>query len=71
LYEQLCICPFLNKGKFKNRYFQYRFPINYLKPRMEEAIQIVTAINKGQIKPIYFLMREEPYYIDKIADFIE
>jgi len=38
---------------------------------MEEAIQIVTAINKGQIKPIYFLMREEPYYIDKIADFIE
>ena len=38
---------------------------------MEEAIQIVTAIKKGQVKPIYFLMGEEPYYIDKIADFIE
>lgn len=38
---------------------------------MEEALQIVRAIKSGQIKPIYFLMGEEPYYIDKIADFIE
>ncbi len=38
---------------------------------MEEAIQIVNAINKGDIKPIYFLMGEEPYYIDRIVDFIE
>ena len=32
---------------------------------------IVSDIKKGAIKPIYFLMGEEPYYIDKIADFIE
>lgn len=38
---------------------------------MEEAIRIVQAIKKGEIKPIYFLMGEEPYYIDKIADYIE
>lgn len=38
---------------------------------MEEAIQIVQTIKKGEIKPIYFLMGEEPYYIDKIADFID
>ncbi|WP_188374719.1 DNA polymerase III subunit delta [Winogradskyella haliclonae] len=38
---------------------------------MEEAKQIVTAIQKGDIKPIYFLMGEEAYYIDKISDFIE
>ncbi|QED37536.1 DNA polymerase III subunit delta [Antarcticibacterium arcticum] len=38
---------------------------------MEEAIQIVQAIKNGEVKPIYFLMGEEPYYIDKISDFIE
>lgn len=38
---------------------------------MEEAIRIVQAIKKGEVKPIYFLMGEEPYYIDKIADYIE
>lgn len=38
---------------------------------MEEAIQIVKTIKSGQIKPIYFLMGEEPYYIDKISEFIE
>lgn len=38
---------------------------------MEEAIQIVQAIKRGEVKPIYFLMGEEPYYIDKIAGFIE
>lgn len=38
---------------------------------MDEARQIVTEIQKGNIKPIYFLMGEEPYYIDKISDFIE
>lgn len=37
---------------------------------MEEARQIVNEIQKGTIKPIYFLMGEEPYYIDKISDFI-
>ncbi|GAB2771629.1 DNA polymerase III subunit delta [Salinimicrobium soli] len=38
---------------------------------MDEVKSIVTAIKKGDIKPIYFLMGEEPYFIDKIADFIE
>lgn len=38
---------------------------------MDEAVKIVNEIKAGQIKPIYFLMGEEAYYIDKIADFIE
>ena len=37
---------------------------------MDEARQIVTDIQKGNIKPIYFLMGDEPYYIDKISDYI-
>ncbi|MGY5850288.1 DNA polymerase III subunit delta [Salegentibacter sp. F14] len=37
---------------------------------MEEAKQIVNNIRQGKIAPVYFLMGEEPYYIDKIADFI-
>ena len=38
---------------------------------MEGINQIVTEIKSGNIKPIYFLMGEESYYIDKISDFIE
>jgi len=38
---------------------------------VEGINQIVTDIKKGNIKPIYFLMGEESYYIDKISDFIE
>ena len=38
---------------------------------MEDVKQIVADIKKGDIKPIYFLMGEEPYYIDAISDFIE
>ena len=38
---------------------------------MEEAKQIVKNIQAGHIQPIYFLMGEEPYYIDKISDYIE
>ncbi len=38
---------------------------------MEGINQIVTDIKSGNIKPIYFLMGEESYYIDKISDFIE
>lgn len=38
---------------------------------MDEVIQIVKDIKSGNIKPIYFLMGEEPYYIDKLSDFIE
>ncbi len=37
---------------------------------MEEVLQIVNDIRKGVLKPIYFLFGEEPYYIDKISDFI-
>ena len=38
---------------------------------MNEINQIVADIRGGNLKPIYFLMGEEPYYIDKISDFIE
>ncbi len=38
---------------------------------MDEVKQIVADIRNGNIKPIYFLFGEEPYYIDKIAQFIE
>jgi DNA polymerase-3 subunit delta len=38
---------------------------------MDEVKQLVTDINNGNIKPIYFLMGEEAYYIDKVSDFIE
>lgn len=32
---------------------------------------MVADIKNGIIKPIYFLMGDEPYYIDKISDFIQ
>jgi len=38
---------------------------------MDEVKQLVDDIKNGNLKPIYFLMGEEPYYIDKISDFIE
>lgn len=38
---------------------------------MDDVKQLVATIKKGDLKPIYFLMGEEPYYIDKISDFIE
>ena len=38
---------------------------------MDEVIKIVNEIKSGNIKPIYFLMGEEPYYIDKLSDYIE
>ena len=38
---------------------------------MDEVKQIVSNIKKGNIAPIYFLTGEEPYYIDKIAEYIE
>lgn len=38
---------------------------------LEEVKQIITDIKKGTIAPIYFLMGEEPYYIDGITRFIE
>ncbi|OZV69997.1 DNA polymerase III subunit delta [Winogradskyella aurantia] len=38
---------------------------------MDEVKQLALSIKNGDIKPIYFLMGEEPYYIDKISDYIE
>lgn len=38
---------------------------------MDDVVKIVNEIKAGNIKPIYFLMGEEPYYIDKLSDFIE
>ncbi|MCH2488648.1 MAG: DNA polymerase III subunit delta [Flavobacteriales bacterium] len=38
---------------------------------LEKAKTIINDIKNGAIKPIYFLMGEEPYYIDGIASFIE
>ena len=36
---------------------------------MDEVIKIVNDIKAGNIKPIYFLMGEEPYYIAKLSDY--
>ena len=38
---------------------------------MDDAKQIVTDIKNGKIAPIYLLMGEEPYFVDKVADYIE
>ena len=38
---------------------------------MDEVVKIINDIKAGDIKPIYFLMGEEPYYIDKLTEFIE
>ena len=38
---------------------------------MADVTRIVADIKAGNIAPIYFLMGEEPYYIDKISEFIE
>jgi DNA polymerase-3 subunit delta len=38
---------------------------------MDEALKIINDIKAGTIKPIYLLMGEEPYYIDKLTEYIE
>ncbi|HOZ75387.1 MAG TPA: DNA polymerase III subunit delta [Flavobacterium sp.] len=38
---------------------------------MDEVVKIVNDIKAQNIKPIYFLMGEEPYYIDRLSDYIE
>jgi DNA polymerase-3 subunit delta len=38
---------------------------------LDEVIKIINDIKAGNIKPIYFLMGEEPYYIDKLTEYIE
>lgn len=37
---------------------------------MEEVKQLIADIREGTIRPIYFLMGEEPYFIDRIAEYI-
>jgi DNA polymerase-3 subunit delta len=38
---------------------------------VDEVSKIVNDIKQGNLKPIYFFMGEEPYYIDKLTDYIE
>lgn len=38
---------------------------------MDEVKALVSDIKNRNLKPIYFLMGEEPYYIDKVSDFIQ
>lgn len=38
---------------------------------MDEVIKIISDIKAGNIMPIYFLMGEEPYYIDRITEYLE
>ena len=38
---------------------------------MNTTNQLITDIKEGKIAPIYFLMGEEPYYIDKLTEYIE
>ena len=38
---------------------------------MDEVKQLIEDIQKKKLKPIYFLMGEEPYYIDRISEFID
>jgi len=37
---------------------------------MEEAKRILNDIKNRNLKPIYFLMGDEPFYIDAISNFI-
>jgi DNA polymerase-3 subunit delta len=38
---------------------------------LDEVVKIINDIKAGKIKPIYFLMGEEPYYIDRITEYLE
>lgn len=38
---------------------------------LQDVIKITKDIKAGEIAPVYFLMGEEPYYIDKLTHFIE
>lgn len=38
---------------------------------MDEVLQIIKEIKSGNYKPIYFFMGEEPYYVDKLTEYIE
>lgn len=38
---------------------------------MDEVLKIINEIKQGIFKPIYFLMGEETYFIDKLSEYIE
>ena len=38
---------------------------------MDEVKQLLKDIKAGKLKPIYFLMGDEPYFIDLISQYIE
>ena len=38
---------------------------------LEKVKHIISDIKKGIIKPIYFLMGEEAYYLDALSKYIE
>ena len=38
---------------------------------MKDFEKIMTDLRNKVFQPVYFLMGEEPYYIDKISDYIE
>lgn len=38
---------------------------------MDEVLKIINNIKSGNIKPVYFFMGEEPYYIDRLTEYIE
>lgn len=38
---------------------------------MDDVVKIVNEIKQGNIKPVYFFMGEEPYYIDRLTEYIE
>jgi DNA polymerase-3 subunit delta len=38
---------------------------------MDEVVKIINDIKTGNIKPIYLLMGEEAYYIDKLTEYLE
>ncbi len=38
---------------------------------LDDIKQLTADIKSRKLKPIYFLMGEEPYYIDKLSEFIE
>ncbi len=38
---------------------------------MKEYEEILTNLKRKILKPVYFLCGEEPYFIDKISDYIE
>lgn len=38
---------------------------------MDEVKALVSDIKNRNLKPVYFLMGEEPYYIDRISDYIQ